>query len=111
MAVALNTLVEEAERYLGSAYDATMETLADENALARSLDPSGHRPLRQAKQMRRAEILKGAWYDKDRLVQAAEQRFALPTQLPNYFKDSSIRRPWSVGSTEHGAQSTEEPAG
>jgi hypothetical protein len=97
---------EDIERYLGSAYDATMETLADEKALARSLDPSGHRPLRQAKRMRRAEILKGAWYDKDRLVQAAEEQFALPKQLPGYFKDSSIKRPWAPESTEHGAQST-----
>jgi hypothetical protein len=97
---------EDIERYLGSTYDATMETLADEKALARSLDPSGHRPLRQAKRMRRAEILKGAWYDKDRLVQAAEEQFALPKQLPGYFKDSAIRRPWAIESTEHGAQST-----
>jgi hypothetical protein len=85
---------EDIERYLGSTYDATMETLADEKALARSLDPSGHRPLRQAKRMRRAEILKGAWYDKDRLVQAAEQQFSLPTQLPGYFADSNIVKPW-----------------
>ena len=94
------------ERFLGSAYDATMETLADEKALARSLDPSGHRPLRQAKRMRRAEILKGAWYDQERLVQAAEERFALPTQLPGYFKDSNLIKPWAPQSTVHGAQST-----
>jgi hypothetical protein len=98
------------ERYLGSAYDATMETLADDKALARSLDPSGHRPLRQAKQMRRAEILKGAWYDKERLVQAAEERFALPKQLPGYFQDSSIRRPWTTEAPEHGARGTEPSA-
>jgi hypothetical protein len=55
--------------------------------------------------MRRAEILKGAWYDKDRLVQAAEEQFALPKQLPGYFKDSAIRRPWAIEST--GARSTE----
>ena len=97
------------ERFLGATYDATMETLADEKALARSLDPSGHRPLRQAKQMRRAEILKGAWYDSDRLVQAAEQQFALPAQLPGYFKDSTIVKPWGE-SKEQSAKSKEEGA-
>jgi hypothetical protein len=94
------------ERFLGATYNATMETLADDKALARSLDPSGHRPLRQAKQMRRAEILKGAWYDQDRLVQVAEEHFALPSQLPGYFKDSTIVKPWD----EHRAQSTEQRA-
>jgi hypothetical protein len=100
---------EDIERYLGSAYDATMETLADEKALARSLDPSGHRPLRQAKQMRRAEILRGAWYDKERLVQAAEQQFALPTQLPGYFADSTLIKPWApeAQSAKQKAQSDE----
>jgi hypothetical protein len=82
-----------------------METLADEKALARSLDPSGHRPLRQAKQMRRAEILRGAWYDKDRLVQAAEERFSLPKQLPGYFSDSTILKPWRPESKAQSAES------
>jgi hypothetical protein len=98
----------DVERFLGATYNATMETLADERALARSLDPSGHRPLRQAKQLRRSEILKGAWYDKDRLVQAAEQKFALPSQLPGYFQDSTILKPWDEEqSAERKAQRAE----
>jgi hypothetical protein len=99
------------ERFLGATYNATMETLADDQALARSLDPSGHRPLRQAKQMRRAEILKGAWYDQDMLVQVAEQHFALPSQLPGYFKDSTIVKPWDeqrAQSTVQGAQGDDQ---
>lgn len=89
----------DVERFLGATYDATMEALADEHALARTLDPSGQRQLRQAKQMRRAEIMKGAWYDPERLVQAAEERFALPAQLPDYFRDSTIVKPWVPASS------------
>jgi hypothetical protein len=104
---------EDVERFLGATYDATMEALADDEAVARSLDPSGQRPLRQAKQMRRAEILKGAWYDKDRLVQAAEQQFALPSQLPGYFQDSAILKPWraEVQSAKRKAQTADDEVG
>jgi hypothetical protein len=82
------------ERFLAAAYDATMEALADERGYARGLDPSGHRPLRLAKRMRRSEILRGAWYEPERLIQVAEDRFALPGMLPGYFLDSLVTRPW-----------------
>jgi hypothetical protein len=91
-------LTDEAlERFLACAYDSTMEALADERAFARTLDPSGHLPLAQAKRMRRREMLKGAWYEPERLVTAAEARFAPPSQLPGYWSSSAKRRPWLEG--------------
>ena len=77
-----------------AAYDATMEALGSEQALARGLDPSGHLPLRKAKAMRRNAIFKGAWYEPERLVHVAQEQFGLPQLLPGYFADSAIRKPW-----------------
>jgi hypothetical protein len=82
------------ERHLAAAYDVTMETLAHETALARRLDPSGARPLRMAKRMRRTEMLRGAWREPDRLLTLAETSFGLPQELPGYWGDSKLEKPW-----------------
>jgi len=88
---------EDLERFLAAAYDATVEALGDEKGFARRLDPSGNRSLRVAKQMRRSEILKGAWYEPERLTRTADDQFGLPAQLPGYWQDSLKRRPWLEG--------------
>ncbi len=86
---------EELERFYAAAYDATMDALADERGFARRLDPSGQLPLRRAKQLRRNEILRGAWYEPDRLITVAQEQFGLPAQLPGYFADSTVVKPWT----------------
>ena len=85
---------EDLERFFSAAYDATIDALADEKGFARRLDPAGHLPLGIAKRMRRREMVKGAWYEPERLVTVAEERFGLPTQLPGYWRDSVVHRPW-----------------
>jgi len=86
---------EDVERHLGAAYDVTMEQLATDRAsLARRLDPSGIRSLRRAKQMRRSEVLRGAWFEPERLLPVAEAQFGLPRELPGYWGDSAIVKPW-----------------
>lgn len=92
-------LTDEAlERFYAATYDATVEALSDERALARRLDPSGHNPLRRAKQIRRNEILRGAWYEPERLSEMADHAFGLPKELPGYFADSAVIKPWQAGS-------------
>jgi len=88
---------EDLERFFSAAYDGTVEALSDERGFARSLDPSGHLPLGIAKRMRRREMVKGAWYEPERLIRVAEEKFGLPTQLPGYWRDSAIRKPWLPG--------------
>lgn len=85
---------EELERFLASAYDVTMEALADRSGMGRRLDPSGHDPLRKAKLMRRREMFRGAWMEPERLVRVAQEQFGLPSQLPGYWQDSAIVTPW-----------------
>lgn len=84
------------ERFLAAAYDVTVEALGDEQGVGRRLDPSGHDPLRRAKQIRRREFLRGAWKEPERLVRVAQEEFALPTQLPGYYQDSAIVAPWKA---------------
>ncbi|HEX9895472.1 MAG TPA: zinc dependent phospholipase C family protein [Gemmatimonadales bacterium] len=92
---------QDLEQHLGAAYDATVEVLADEKALARRLDPSGHLPLSKAKAMRRSAILRGAWYEPERLVQVAQEQFGLPALLPGYFADSAVKKPWELPAPAH----------
>ena len=85
----------DVERHLAAAYDVTMEMLMSRaEGLARRLDPSGARPLRQAKRMRRGEVIRGAWFEPERLIEAAENIFGLPAQLPGFWQDSLLVRPW-----------------
>ena len=85
---------EELEQFLATAYDVTVEALADKQSFGRRLDPSGHDPLRKAKLMRRREMFRGAWMEPERLVRVAQEEFSLPSQLPGFWQDSKIVMPW-----------------
>ena len=86
----------DVDRHLAAAYDATVEVLIHPTvpALALDLDPIGARNLRHAKRMRRSEVLKGVWFEPERLIPMAEAEFGLPGQLPGFWQDSTIVRPW-----------------
>jgi hypothetical protein len=90
----------EVERFLAAAYDLTVEALADERGFARRLDPSGHRALQAAKKLRRGEMLRGAWYEPERLLDLAEERFGLPDTLPGFFRESIVEKPWAMPGTK-----------
>ena len=87
----------DVERHFSAAYNLTMELLAHRaRSLAGSLDPSGARMLRLAKVMRRSAVLRGAWFEPERLLGLAEERFGLPTQVPGYWEDSTLIKPWAA---------------
>jgi hypothetical protein len=97
----------DVERHLAAAYDVTMEFLAtDRSGLARRLDPSGMRSLRQAKRMRRSAVLRGAWFEPERLVPVADASFGLPALLPGYWQDSAVARPWLNGTVTSAISAT-----
>lgn len=94
----------DVERHLAAAYDVTMELLAERReGLARRLDPSGTHPLRHAKRMRRGEVIRGAWFEPERLIDTAENLFGLPEHLPGFWQDSAVVRPWLLAG-ENGYQ-------
>lgn len=85
---------EEVERHLAVAYDYTIEVLRNEGKRARLLDPIGHRPLMQAKRIRRQALMKGDWSDRDRMLETAVSHFGVPTDPLEYWLDSAVERPW-----------------
>jgi len=85
---------DEVERHLAVAYDYVMETLRSEAGRARELDPTGHRPLDQAKRLRRRELVKGSWGNRERMLEAASAHFGLPEHPLEFWLDSTVTRPW-----------------
>lgn len=103
---------DDVERHLAAAYDVTMEALIKPatRALAPQLDPIGARNLRRAKRIRRLEVFRGVWFQPDRLLPVADREFGLPGQLPGYWADSTIIRPWAGESGPNGDAGAGQPA-
>lgn len=89
---------DQVERHLAIAYDYIMEMLRVEGSRARLLDPTGQRPLAQAKRLRRKELVGGGWSDRDRMLEAASSHFGLPDHPLEYWLDSTVTRPWLLSS-------------
>lgn len=89
---------DQVERHLAVAYDYIMETLRSEAGRARELDPTGHRPLDQAKRLRRRELVRGSWTNRERMLEAAAQHYGLPDHPLEYWLDSTVTRPWLLPS-------------
>ncbi len=87
----------DVERHLGCAYEFTMGALADPAPAARVLDPSGAKPLTLAKRMRRQTLAEGGWFEPNRLLEAAERHFGLPSLAPVRWQQSNIGKPWLNG--------------
>jgi hypothetical protein len=76
------------------AFEYVMELLGAADAAARRLDPSGHQALHLAKRMRREALLAGARREPERLLEAAEGHFGLPTSSLAFWRASAAQRPW-----------------
>ena len=85
---------EDVERHLGLSFDFMMELLADSVPAARHLDPSGERPLKTAKEMRRRVLQDAGRRDTAQLQSAADEQFGLPTKPLNYWAKISRKLPW-----------------
>jgi hypothetical protein len=91
----------DVERHLGQSFDFMMELLADSVAAARHLDPSGERPLKTAKEMRRRVLREAGRRDTAQLQSAADEHFGLPEKPLNYWAKIARKLPWRApeGST------------
>ena len=99
----------DVERHLALAYHFVMETLAEsatQGGRARELDPSGSEPLRRAKRWRREALWKGGLWVPERMIEAAEERFGLPTVDLGFWRSSVAERPWLAGGNESGTTPT-----
>jgi hypothetical protein len=84
----------DVERHLGLSFDFMMELLAESVASARHLDPSGERPLKTAKEMRRRVMREAGRRDTARLQDAADEHFGLPERALVYWSRIKRKLPW-----------------
>jgi len=89
----------DVERHLGIAYDVTVDMLAAADssnpaAEVRSLDPNGAQALRAAKRLRRRELEHGSLGSPSRLLELAEESFAVRAMELGHWAASTVDRPW-----------------
>jgi hypothetical protein len=85
---------EDVERHLGLSFDFMMELLAETAASARHLDPSGERPLKTAKEMRRRVLREAGRRDTASLQSAANEQFGLPERAFVFWSKLQRKLPW-----------------
>jgi zinc dependent phospholipase C len=92
---------QDVERHLGLSFDFMLELLAETASSARHLDPSGERPLKTAKEMRRRVMREAGRRDIARLHDAAHEQFGLPDRPLLFWGKLQRRLPWRApeGST------------
>lgn len=83
--------------YLARSFDYMVELLGDGKSAARELDPSGERPLKVAKEIRRRTIRAHGRVSRSALAEAAEQHYAMPARELQFWPQLSKRLPWRAG--------------
>jgi len=84
----------DVERHLGVSFDYMMEFLGGESSPALQLDPSGERPLKTAKDLRRRVLRDTGRRNVSRLERAAEEHFGLPDRPLTFWSRIPQRLPW-----------------
>jgi hypothetical protein len=85
---------DDVERHLGLSFDFMMELLTEAVSSARHLDPSGERPLKTAKEIRRRVIREAGRRDNTELQKAAKEHFGLPSRPLMFWSKISTKLPW-----------------
>jgi hypothetical protein len=85
---------EDVERHLGLSYDYMVEFLGGPASPALQLDPSGERPLKIAKELRRRVLRDSGRRNVARLQDAAQEHFGLPDRTLVHWSRMSVRLPW-----------------
>jgi Zinc dependent phospholipase C len=92
---------QDVEHHLGLSYDYMLELLGGPDSPALQLDPSGERPLKIAKELRRRVLRDTGRRNLAKLESAAEEHFGLPDRPLTHWLRIPTRLPWraSEGST------------
>jgi hypothetical protein len=90
---------EDVERHLGLSFDYMMEFLGGAASPALQLDPSGERPLKTAKELRRRVLRDTGRRNPSRLESAAQEHFGLPDQPLVFWSRIAQRLPWRAPET------------
>jgi hypothetical protein len=84
----------DVEHHLGLSFDYMVQFLQGPASPALQLDPSGERPLKTAKEIRRKVMRGGVRRRNERLVSAAQEHFGLPERPLIYWPTISVKLPW-----------------
>lgn len=90
---------EDVERHLGLSFDYMMGFLGSAASPALQLDPSGERPLKTAKELRRRVLRDTGRRNPSRLESAAQEHFGLPDQPLVFWSRIAHRLPWRAPET------------
>jgi hypothetical protein len=85
---------EDVEQHLGMSYDYMMEFLGGPDSPALQLDPSGERPLKMAKELRRRVLRDSGRRNLAKLETAAAEHFGLPDRPLTFWNRITSRLPW-----------------
>ena len=85
---------DDVERHLGLSYDYMMELLGGPDSPALQLDPSGERPLKVAKELRRRVLRDSGRRNVAKLETAAQEHFGLPDRPLDFWTRIPNRLPW-----------------
>jgi hypothetical protein len=85
---------QDVERHLGLSFDYMVELLGGSIANAHQLDPSGERPLRTAKELRRRVLRAAGRRNPARLRDAAREHFGLPERPLEHWIRIPQKLPW-----------------
>ena len=87
---------EDVERHLGLSYDFMIELLGGPSPSAHQLDPSGERPLKAAKRLRRKVLRVAGRRNASRLRDAALEHFGLPDRPLAHWSQIAEKLPWGA---------------
>lgn len=87
---------EDVDRHLGLSFDYMMELLGGASSRAHRLDPSGERPLKVAKQLRRRVLRDAGRRNLPRLRAAALEHFGLPDRPLEHWIRLPEKLPWGA---------------
>ena len=85
---------QDVERHLGLSFDFMIELLGGGSSSAHQLDPSGERPLKAAKELRRRVLRSAGRRNPVRLRAEAQEHFGLPDRPLAYWTRVAQRLPW-----------------
>jgi hypothetical protein len=87
---------EDVERHLGLSYDFMIELLGSPSPSAHQLDPSGERPLKAAKRLRRKVLRATGRRNTAPLLEAALEHFGLPDRVLIHWSRITEKLPWGA---------------
>jgi hypothetical protein len=84
----------DVERHLGLSFDFMVALLGGPGSPSLQLDPSGERPLKMAKELRRRVIRDSGRRNRSRLRDSAQEHFGLPDRPLEYWSQVDRKLPW-----------------